>query len=162
MTRQSPGACRNAVHRLNSEMRISNGMIESEKPPHVAAPENDRVILRRIYRAVGDSHIPAAVNVHAVAVGVDGESIEWSGNRRGCEDPEPPAFEDLESALGYARSTENLETTNCYVTGAYQLGSLHVDFFHVRTPAGASAIVLHDSKDVRARWVRGVEDGVLA
>ncbi len=27
-------------------------------------------------------------------------------------------------ALGYARATENLEITNCYVTGAYQLGTM--------------------------------------
>ncbi|MEO6828737.1 MAG: glycoside hydrolase family 28 protein [Acidobacteriaceae bacterium] len=38
-------------------------------------------------------------------------------------------------ALGYARSTENVTISNCYVTGAYQLGSL-LDGTFKRFPAG--------------------------
>src|SRR6185437_1714579 len=36
----------------------------------------DAVVPRRIYRAVGNAHILAAVNVHAIAVGVDGEIVD--------------------------------------------------------------------------------------
>ena len=38
-------------------------------------------------------------------------------------------------ALGYARSTENLTISNCYVTGAYQLGTLFDGTFR-KFPAG--------------------------
>jgi hypothetical protein len=35
------------------------------------------------------------------------------------------------------------------------------DFFHVKTPDGAPAIELRNSKDIRALWVRGVKDGAV-
>jgi polygalacturonase len=39
-------------------------------------------------------------------------------------------------ALGYKRATENLEITNCYVTGAYELGTM-LDGTWKKFPAGA-------------------------
>jgi hypothetical protein len=36
------------------------------------------------------------------------------------------------------------------------------DFFHVKTPPSSPVIVTHDSKNVEARWVRGVKDGEVA
>ncbi|MGH9589739.1 MAG: hypothetical protein ACRD25_05055 [Terracidiphilus sp.] len=35
------------------------------------------------------------------------------------------------------------------------------DFFHVKTPTSSPVIVLRDSTDVEARWVRGVKDGTV-
>jgi polygalacturonase len=84
--------------------------------------------------------------------------------------PEPNMFGDMPSQGFYLRHVKNVELSDIEVAAlapdarpAFVLQNAEgVDFFHVKTLAGTPAIVLHDSKDVRARWVRGVEDGVLA
>jgi len=79
-------------------------------------------------------------------------------------------FGDMPSQGFYLRHVKNVELSDIEIAAispdarpAFVLQNVDdADFFHVKTPAGAPAIVLHDSKDVQSRWVRGVEDGVLA
>jgi hypothetical protein len=37
-----------------------------------------------------------------------------------------------------------------------------VDLFHVKTPANSPVVVLHNSQEVAARWVRGIADGAVS
>ena len=53
---------------------------------------------RRIHGAIGDAHVAAAVDVHAIAVGVDLEIVDGEIVDAGGEDAEPSADEDREIA----------------------------------------------------------------
>ncbi len=75
-----------AVH--DGDVLRCAGVAEAE-----ATLETDAVVAGRIDRAVGDAHVAAAVDVHAVAVGVDLEVVDreivgrrsraWRSGRRG-------------------------------------------------------------------------------
>ena len=56
----------------------------------------DAVIPRRVDGAVGDVDVAAAVQVHAVAVGIDGEVVDGEVIDAGEEQAEVAAFEDGE------------------------------------------------------------------
>src|SRR5208283_1726694 len=56
----------------------------------------DGIVERGIHGAVGDAHIAAAVDVHAIAVGVDLEVIDGQIINAGGENGEPSAEEDRE------------------------------------------------------------------
>jgi hypothetical protein len=53
---------------------------------------------RGVYRAVGDAHVFAAVDVHAVAVGVDFEIVDCEVVNAGDQYREVPALENGEVA----------------------------------------------------------------
>ena len=84
--------------------------------------------------------------------------------------PEPNMFGDMPSQGFYLRHVKNIELSDIEVAAispdarpTFVLQDAEgVDFFHVKTPTGTHAIVLHDSKDVQVRRVRGVKDGALA
>ncbi|HET8637846.1 MAG TPA: glycoside hydrolase family 28 protein [Acidobacteriaceae bacterium] len=84
--------------------------------------------------------------------------------------PEPNMFGDMPSQGFYLRHVKNIELSDIEIAAispdarpAFVLRDVEgADFFHVKTPPVTPAIVLHDSKDVEARWVRGVKDGALA
>src|SRR5690348_16503534 len=56
--------------------------------------QTDAVVPRRIHSAVGDPNVAAAVNVHAVAVGVDDEIVDGEIVHAGSENSEMPAVQD--------------------------------------------------------------------
>ena len=35
------------------------------------------------------------------------------------------------------------------------------DLFHIKTPAGAPVLEIHDSAGVQAMWVKGLKDGLV-
>ncbi len=58
----------------------------------------DRVIVGRVHGAIGDAHIAAAVNVHAVAIGIDSQVIDSQVIDAGCKNAEPSALKNLKIA----------------------------------------------------------------
>ena len=64
----------------------------------------DAVVVGRIDAAVGDAHVAAAVDVHAVAVGVDVQVVDGEVVDAGGEDAEPAAFEDGEVAQDHVEN----------------------------------------------------------
>ena len=84
--------------------------------------------------------------------------------------PEPDMFGDMPSQGFYLRHVKNIELSDIEIAAttpdarpAFVLQDVDgADCFHLKPPANAQTIVLHDSKNVQARWVRGVKDGELA
>lgn len=84
--------------------------------------------------------------------------------------PEPNMFGSMPSQGFYLRHVKNVEFSEVEISAmaddarpTFVLQNVEgADFFHVKTPASAPVIELHDSKDVRALWVRGIKDGTLA
>jgi len=71
----------------------------------------------------------------------DGMDIDWCHNVRVSNCSVNSPWDDAicpksSYALGYARATENVTITNCYVTGTYKLGSLLDGTFQRFDPAG--------------------------
>ena len=64
----------------------------------VAGLGTDAVVPRRVDGAVGDAHVLAAVDVHAVAVGVDLEVVDGEVVDAGEQQAEVAALEDGEIA----------------------------------------------------------------
>ncbi|MFZ0662460.1 MAG: glycoside hydrolase family 28 protein [Acidobacteriaceae bacterium] len=83
--------------------------------------------------------------------------------------PEPNMFGDMPSQGFYLRHVKNIDLSDIEIVAmtadarpAFVLQNVDgADCFHLRTPAGVPAIVLHDSTNVEERWVRGVKDGTL-
>jgi polygalacturonase len=84
--------------------------------------------------------------------------------------PEPNMFGDMPSQGFYLRHVKNVELSEIEVSAVaedarpvFVLQNVEdADFFHVKAPEGVPVIDLHDSKNVRALWVRGLQDGTLA
>ena len=64
----------------------------------VAALEHDGVVVRRVDAAVGDAHVAAAVDIDAVAIGVDLEVVDGQIIHAGGQDAEVSAVENREIA----------------------------------------------------------------
>ena len=84
--------------------------------------------------------------------------------------PEPGMFGRMPSQGFYIRHVNNIELSGIQIEamapdarpGIVLQNAENVDLFHVKTPANVPAVVLHDSKNVTARWVRGVQDGAVS
>lgn len=83
--------------------------------------------------------------------------------------PEPNMFGTTPSQGFYLRHVKNIDlsgieiaTTSPDVRPGFVLQDVEgADFFHVKTPPGVEPIVLRNSSDVKALWVRGVKDGSI-
>jgi polygalacturonase len=81
--------------------------------------------------------------------------------------PEPNMFGDMPSQGFYLRHVKNVELSGIEIAAidddarpAFVLQDVEgADFFHVKAPTGAEAVILRNCKDVRALWVRGMKDG---
>jgi polygalacturonase len=84
--------------------------------------------------------------------------------------PEPNMFGNMPSQGFYLRHVKNVTMSDIEVVAMSEdarpaLIMQNVDgadLFRIKTPAGAPVLVLHDSKDVTALWVRGLKDGAQA
>lgn len=84
--------------------------------------------------------------------------------------PEPRMFGDMPSQGFYIRHVKNIELSDIEISAmtpderpAFVLQDVEgADFFHIKTPTGPAPIVLHNSSDLMAMWVRGVKDGKIA
>ena len=82
--------------------------------------------------------------------------------------PEPNMFGDMPSQGFYIRHARNVRLTDIEIAAmaddarpAFVLNDVEgADLFHVKTPADAPVLEIHDCRDVRALWVRGLNDGV--
>jgi polygalacturonase len=83
--------------------------------------------------------------------------------------PGPKRFGPMPSQGFFLRHVNNIELSGIEIEAmaedarpAFVLQDVEgADFFHVKTPASSPVIVTRDSKDVEARWVRGVSEGKL-
>ena len=81
--------------------------------------------------------------------------------------PEPNMFGGMPSQGFYLRHVKNVELSDIEIAAmnedarpAFVLQDVEgADFFHIKAPPGATVLQLHDCKDVKALWVRGVNDG---
>jgi polygalacturonase len=81
--------------------------------------------------------------------------------------PGPKRFGTMPSQGFFLRHVTNIELSGIEIAAlapdarpAFVLQNVEgADFFHVKTPTSSPVIVLRDSTDVEARWVRGVKDG---
>ncbi len=81
--------------------------------------------------------------------------------------PEPNMFGDMPSQGMYLRHVKNLTLSDIEITSlsedARPALMLHdvdgADLFHIKTPANAPVLQMHDCREVHALWVRGVKDG---
>src|SRR6266496_702996 len=63
-------------------------------PQRVGTLEANAIVPGRVHRAVGDVNVAAAIDVHPIAVGVDGEIVDGEVVDAGGEDSEVPAVKD--------------------------------------------------------------------
>jgi polygalacturonase len=83
--------------------------------------------------------------------------------------PEPNMFGDMPAQGFFLRHVKNVEFSEIEISAlnedartAFVLQNVEgADFFHVKAPEGVPVIELHDSQNVRALWVRGIQDGPL-
>jgi len=81
--------------------------------------------------------------------------------------PEPNMFGDMPSQGLYLRHVKNVSLRGVEIVSlspdarpAIILQNVEgADLFQVKTPADAPVLIMHNSKDVRTLWVRGVIDG---
>jgi hypothetical protein len=81
--------------------------------------------------------------------------------------PEPNMFGDMPSQGFYLRHVKNVYLRDIEVASLSEDARPAIimqnvegaDLFHIKTPANAPVLQLHDSKDVTALWVRGIKDG---
>ncbi|MGB6686947.1 MAG: glycosyl hydrolase family 28-related protein [Terracidiphilus sp.] len=81
--------------------------------------------------------------------------------------PEPNMFGNMPSQGFYLRHVKNVNLSNIEIAAitedarpAVVLQNVEgADLFHIKAPITASALELHDCKDVYAVWVRGLKDG---
>jgi polygalacturonase len=84
--------------------------------------------------------------------------------------PEPTMFGPMPSQGFYLRHVQNVEFSGIEIASlsedarpAIVLQDVQgADLFHIKTPQGAPVLELHDSRDVRALWVRGLNDGPVS
>lgn len=84
--------------------------------------------------------------------------------------PEPNMFGNMPSQGFYMRHVKNVSLSDIEVTALTDdarpvfifQNVENADLFHIKTPANAPVLELHDCKDVNALWVRGVKDGLQA
>ena len=84
--------------------------------------------------------------------------------------PEPDMFGSMPSQGFYLRHVKNIELSNVEISAmaddvrpGFILQSVHgADLFNIKTPLGSPVVEVRDSKDVRALWVRGINDGTIA
>ncbi len=84
--------------------------------------------------------------------------------------PGPKRFGPMPSQGFYLRHVRNIELSGIEIAAmtedarpAFVLQDVDgADFFHIKTPPSSPVIVTHDSKNVEARWVRGLKDGEVA
>ena len=82
--------------------------------------------------------------------------------------PEPNMFGPMPSQGFYLRHVKNVSLSDIEISALAEdarpaiilQNAEGADLFHIRTPANAPVLELHDSKDVNALWVRGLKDGV--
>ena len=61
---------------VTKQLVISRFSVLSCITQRITALGNDGIIPRRVHRAIRDPHIPATIDIHAVAIGVDRQSID--------------------------------------------------------------------------------------
>ncbi len=84
--------------------------------------------------------------------------------------PEPNMFGDMPSQGFYVRHVKNIEMSNVEIAAmaddarpAFILQDVDgADFFHVKAPASAPVMEIHNASDVNTLWVRGMKDGKQA
>jgi polygalacturonase len=84
--------------------------------------------------------------------------------------PEPSMFGNMPSQGFYIRHVKNIELSGIEISAISDdarpalvlLDVEGADLFHIKSPVSSPVIETHDCRDVRALWVRGVEDGNLA
>ncbi len=60
----------------------------------IGALQDDRIIVRRVDRAIGDAHVAAAIDVDAIAVGVDLDVVDGEVVHAGRQDAEVAAHQE--------------------------------------------------------------------
>ena len=81
--------------------------------------------------------------------------------------PEPGMFGHMPSQGFYLRHVKNIELSDIEIAAmagdarpAFVFEDVDgADLFHIKTPESTPVLVMHDSKDVNALWVRGLKDG---
>jgi polygalacturonase len=81
--------------------------------------------------------------------------------------PEPNMFGDMPSQGFYLRHVKNVTLSDIEIASlspdarpALILQSVEgADLFHIKIPADAPVLEMHDCKDVNVLWVRGLKDG---
>ena len=81
--------------------------------------------------------------------------------------PEPNMFGDMPAQGMYLRHVKNVTLSDIEIAAlsddarpAFIFQNVSgADLFHIKTPAGAPTLELHDSAGVRAMWVKGLKDG---
>jgi polygalacturonase len=84
--------------------------------------------------------------------------------------PEPNMFGNMPSQGFYLRHVKNVTMSDIEIVAmsedarpALIMQNVEgADLFHIKTPAGAPVLNLHDCRDVSALWVRGLKDGAQA
>jgi polygalacturonase len=84
--------------------------------------------------------------------------------------PEPNMFGDMPSQGFYLRHVKNVELSEIEIAAinddarpAFVLEDVEgADFFHIKAPQSSRVLELRDCKDVKALWVRGVNDGPVS
>jgi polygalacturonase len=84
--------------------------------------------------------------------------------------PEPSMFGEMPSQGFYLRHVRNVSLRDIEIAAMSEDARpalimqdvVGADLFHVKTPANAPVLQLHECKDVNALWVRGVKDGAQA
>ena len=81
--------------------------------------------------------------------------------------PEPNMFGDMPSQGFFIRHAKNVKLSHIEIAAmaedarpAFVLNDVSgADLFHVKTPANAPVLEMHECHDVNALWVRGLNDG---
>jgi polygalacturonase len=84
--------------------------------------------------------------------------------------PEPNMFGNMPSQSFYLRHVKNVSLSDIEIAAltddarpAFIFQNVEgADLFHIKTPANAAVLELHNSKEVNALWVRGLKDGPQA
>ena len=82
--------------------------------------------------------------------------------------PEPNMFGDMPSQGFYLRHVKNVSLSGIEISAinddarpAFIFQNVEqADLFHLKAPANAPVLELHDCKEINALWVRGLKDGV--
>lgn len=100
---------------------VRNGQVarRSRVAEAIAGFGTDSVVPWRVHGAVGDAHVLAAVDIHAVAVGVDRKAVNDEVVDAGEQQAEMAAFEDRETRK---RDVAAVLERNCLVADASLLG----------------------------------------
>jgi len=82
--------------------------------------------------------------------------------------PEPNMFGNMPSQGFYLRHARNVSMSDIEITAladdarpAFVFQNVEgADLFHIKTPTNSPVLEMHESRDVKALWVRGLKDGL--